>query len=112
MILHSAFSWIYWNPSSEAFSVPLLNYPILWYGIFFALSFILGYFLVIRILCRRYPFDSSCFLADRLSWFVVLGTVIGARLGAVFFYDWPYFKNHPLEIFQVRKGGLASHGGF
>lgn len=111
MILHSAFSWIYWNPSSEAFSVPLLNYPILWYGIFFALSFILGYFLVMRILCRRYPFDSSCFLADRLSWFVVLGTVIGARLGAVFFYDWPYFKNHPLEIFQVWKGGLASHGG-
>jgi phosphatidylglycerol:prolipoprotein diacylglycerol transferase len=50
-------------------------------------------------------------LTDRLTWFVVLGTLIGARLGDVFFYDWPYFKEHLLEIFMVWKGGLASHGG-
>ncbi len=53
----------------------------------------------------------SFLLTDRLTWFVVLGTIIGARLCDVFFYDWPYFKNHPLEIFMVWKGGLASHGG-
>ena len=50
-------------------------------------------------------------LTDRLTWFIVLGTIIGARLGDVFFYDWPYFKEHPLEILMVWKGGLASHGG-
>jgi phosphatidylglycerol---prolipoprotein diacylglyceryl transferase len=50
-------------------------------------------------------------LTDKLTWFVVLGTVIGARLGHVFFYEWPRYQHHLLEIFMVWKGGLASHGG-
>ncbi len=50
-------------------------------------------------------------LTDKLTWFIVLGTIIGARLGDVFFYDWPYFREHPWQIFMVWKGGLASHGG-
>jgi phosphatidylglycerol---prolipoprotein diacylglyceryl transferase len=50
-------------------------------------------------------------LTDKLTWFVVLGTIIGARLGDVFFYDWPYYKDNLLRIFMVWNGGLASHGG-
>ncbi|MBA3723014.1 MAG: prolipoprotein diacylglyceryl transferase [Parachlamydiaceae bacterium] len=53
----------------------------------------------------------SHFLADRVIWFIVAGTLIGARLGDVFFYDWGYYKNHLMEIFKVWNGGLASHGG-
>jgi phosphatidylglycerol:prolipoprotein diacylglycerol transferase len=54
---------------------------------------------------------TSYFLADRLCWFLIVGTLIGARLGVVFFYDWPYYQSQPLEIFKIWKGGLASHGG-
>jgi len=50
-------------------------------------------------------------IADRLTWFLIIGTIIGARLGHVFFYDWPYYEAHPWEILMIRKGGLASHGG-
>lgn len=50
-------------------------------------------------------------LTDKLTWYVVLGTIIGARLGDVFFYDWPHYKDNLLRIFMVWKGGLASHGG-
>lgn len=50
-------------------------------------------------------------LTDKLTWFIVLGTVIGARLGHVFFYDWPRYQNHWFEIIKVWEGGLASHGG-
>lgn len=53
----------------------------------------------------------SVLFTDRLVWFVVFGTVIGARLGHVFFYEWPYYAAHPIEILMIRKGGLASHGG-
>jgi phosphatidylglycerol---prolipoprotein diacylglyceryl transferase len=53
----------------------------------------------------------GCLLTDRLTWFVVLGIIIGARLGDVFFYDWPYYRNNLPAIFMVWKGGLASHGG-
>lgn len=58
------------------------------------------------------PSQTAYYLIDRLCWFAVVGTIIGARLGAVFFYDWPYFREHPIEIFKVWHGGLASHGGF
>jgi phosphatidylglycerol:prolipoprotein diacylglycerol transferase len=53
----------------------------------------------------------SYFLSDRLCWFLIAGTVIGARLGVIFFYDWPYYRSHPSEIIKIWKGGLASHGG-
>jgi prolipoprotein diacylglyceryl transferase len=58
------------------------------------------------------PLKEICtHLADRLTWFVTLGTLIGARLGEVFFYDWPHYRNNLLDIFKIWEGGLASHGG-
>lgn len=55
--------------------------------------------------------DLSLMLTDRLTWYVVIGTVVGARLGHVFFYEWPRYQQNPIEIFKVWEGGLASHGG-
>jgi phosphatidylglycerol:prolipoprotein diacylglycerol transferase len=50
-------------------------------------------------------------LTDRLAWFIVVGMIVGARLGHCFFYDWPRYSSDPLSIFRVWEGGLASHGG-
>ncbi|MBS4168577.1 prolipoprotein diacylglyceryl transferase [Parachlamydia sp. AcF125] len=50
-------------------------------------------------------------LADQITWFVTVGTVVGARLGEIFFYDWPHYRDHPLDMFKIWEGGLASHGG-
>ncbi len=47
---------------------------------------------------------------DKLLLYVVPATIVGARLGHVFFYDWAYYKNHLSEIYKVWEGGLASHG--
>jgi phosphatidylglycerol---prolipoprotein diacylglyceryl transferase len=44
--------------------------------------------------------------------FLLLGTIIGARLGHVFFYQPDYYLAHPWEVPMVWQGGLASHGGF
>lgn len=57
------------------------------------------------------PRDLAFYFTDRLSWFVILGTIIGARLGHVFFYEWQFYMTHPVQIFKVWEGGLASHGG-
>lgn len=57
------------------------------------------------------PSDWAHFVTDRMTWFVVGGVIIGARLGHVIFYGWPYYQHHLGEILQVWKGGLASHGG-
>lgn len=195
-------AWLYWNPPIEVFRVPIIDRPIVWYGVLFVSGFIIGYFLFIPILARflknskhlsiidihnwpqliltlqnassdspelitqllqklrpdtlnkikslqinlkpddqtkndivnglnhllhnkhsqRFDIESAFsgissakrtafFLADRLIWFTVLGTLVGARLGQVFFYDWAIFSLHPEEIIKVWKGGLASHGG-
>ena len=55
--------------------------------------------------------ELSILFTDRLTWYVVIGTVIGARLGHVLFYDWHYYSTHLSEILMIRQGGLASHGG-
>lgn len=115
-------AWLYWDPQKDLFTVPFINRPIAWYGLFFVLGIILSYMIVLylmrTLLQERHRFNTlrevkatALSLTDRLTWFVVLGIIIGARLGHVFFYDWPYFKHHPIEILYVSEGGLASHGG-
>jgi len=120
-------AWLYWDPSRKALTIPYFNHPVAWYGILFVTGFIFGYFVFQPLLRRflqqhQYPKKDQLttlfstrnqmayFLSDRLCWFVVAGTVIGARLGDVLFYTGPYWDN-PLEIFKIWNGGLASHGG-
>ncbi|MEI8364989.1 MAG: prolipoprotein diacylglyceryl transferase [Parachlamydiaceae bacterium] len=107
-------AWFYWNPPREAFTIPLIDLPVMWYGILFALGFVCGYFILIPILKSSLSKNNrslSTQFADRLTFFIVIGTIVGARLGHVFFYDWPYYAANPLEIIMLRHGGLASHGG-
>jgi phosphatidylglycerol:prolipoprotein diacylglycerol transferase len=112
------FAWLYWNPERIAFTVPFIERPVAWYGICFVFGFMVGYCLLIPMFQRRlqikYPATArelSFALVDRLTWFVVGGTLVGARLGHVFFYEWPYYQTHPSEIYKIWNGGLASHGG-
>jgi phosphatidylglycerol---prolipoprotein diacylglyceryl transferase len=120
-ILNHFFAWLYWNPPRVAFTVPLIDRPVVWYGILFVTGFILGYFIINPIFSRFLtqteklsPSEAkriSYSITDKLCWFIVAGTLIGARLGSVIFYDWEIYRENPWEIFQIWKGGLASHGG-
>lgn len=79
-----------------------------WYGLAFAIGFWIGYEIVSRIF--RHEGVPERWVGALLI-YVVLGTVIGARLGHVFFYDWAYYSQHPGDIIKIWEGGLASHGG-
>ncbi|MFI5333887.1 MAG: prolipoprotein diacylglyceryl transferase [Chlamydiales bacterium] len=109
-----SFAYFYWDPPREMFPfvLPLLNRPILWYGFFFALGFFLGYLILRRELRRTWDSNKARLLADRITLFVILGAVIGARLGDLLFYQnlASYFHD-PLGVVKVWEGGLASHGG-
>jgi phosphatidylglycerol:prolipoprotein diacylglycerol transferase len=48
---------------------------------------------------------------DLLTLYIILGTILGARLGHCLFYDPEYYLSHPLDILKIYQGGLASHGG-
>lgn len=114
-------AYIYWDPRPEIFVLPVVHWPILWYGVFFALGFAVGfsifYSLLVRLMLKTLdePLADvkkrAMWLADRLTIYVIAATVIGARLGHFLFYEHPsQYLSHPLEIFLVWKGGLASHG--
>ncbi len=107
------FGFISWDPERIAFTIPYFNIAIMWYGIFFALGFVAAYFIFIST-ATRYCTSANVTVykfADTLLWYILLGTLIGARLGHVLFYDLDYYLANPIEIIMIRNGGLASHGG-
>ena len=93
-----------------AFSV--VGMDIRWYALAYVAAFIVGYFLF-KYLMRRS--DSGLIISDKkmddLLTAVILGVVVGGRLGYVTFYNLGYFLLHPLEIFAVWHGGMSFHGG-
>jgi prolipoprotein diacylglyceryl transferase len=96
-----------WNVEPDIFS--LGPFRPRWYGLLFALGFVVGYEIVAQFYRREgRPLEnlSSLFL------YLFLGTIIGARLGHVFLYQPDYYLSRPWEILMVWQGGLASHGGF
>jgi phosphatidylglycerol---prolipoprotein diacylglyceryl transferase len=97
---------ITWNVSPEIFSIGPLS--IRYYGLFFVLGFIFGYYIFQRYFkIEKIPIQE----VDRLAVFVFIGAVLGARLGHVLFYEPQYYINNPGEILKIWQGGLASHGG-
>ena len=79
-----------------------------WYGLMFAIGFWVGYEIVWRIFRHEGAPESW---VGKLFFYVVIATILGARLGHVFFYDWSYYSQHLADIPKIWEGGLASHGG-
>ena len=102
MILDS----ITWTASPELFSAGPVT--VRWYGLMFAIGFLVGYEIVYRIF--RHEGAKEAWVGS-LFIYVVVATILGARLGHVFFYDWGYYSQHLGEIPKIWEGGLASHGG-
>ncbi|MDX1332222.1 MAG: prolipoprotein diacylglyceryl transferase [Robiginitalea sp.] len=113
-----------WNPDDTLFKLGVLQ--IKYYNLLWIIAFAVGWYIMKRIFERE---NKSREQLDSLFVYTVLATMLGARLGHVFFYDWPYYKNHLLEIllpireragsslFGIINGyeftgftGLASHG--
>ena len=98
--------FIDWTASPELFSVGPIT--VRWYGLMFAIGFLVGYEIVYRIFRHEGARESW---VGNLFIYVVVATIVGARLGHVFFYDWGYYSQHLGDIPKIWEGGLASHGG-
>lgn len=94
-----------WDVDPEIFRIGPV--AVRWYGLLFASSFLFGY-IIIHKMFRNENLDDT--VLDRLTVYMALGTIIGARLGHCLFYEPTYYLKHPLEIFAIWHGGLASHG--
>ncbi len=103
-----------WNPSE---GIDIGFFTIRYYSLMFVIAFGLGWYIMKHIYQRE---NESLDKLDTLFIWTVIATLLGARLGHVFFYDWEYYRNHLSEIllpFSFENGfeftgfrGLASHG--
>ncbi len=101
-----------WDPDRVFFIIPYIHHPVMWYGILFAVGFIVGFYLLKKMFLALLEDSKEAIrLADQSIIFLVAGTLIGARLGHILFYGLHYYSVHPWSIFKVWEGGLASHGG-
>lgn len=98
-------NFIVWDVDPEIFHLGSLT--IRWYGLLFALGFVFGY-IIMGDMFKREKIAPK--LLDSITTYMVLGTVIGARLGHCLFYEPEYYLSNPFRILKVWEGGLASHG--
>lgn len=100
---------IIWNANPELFHIG--GFAVRWYSLLFVSGFILGFF-IFQWFFKREKLDPG--LLDSLLVTLIVGTIVGARLGHCLFYQPDYYLGSWegfLEIFMPWKGGLASHGG-
>lgn len=104
--------FIRWNPKPEIFTIPGIDLPVRWYGLMWALAFIVCHFYMNRIFRKEGRSDKQL---DTLTLYIILGTVIGARLGHFLFYEPDLMFHDPgkwfVSLVTPPFSGLASHGG-
>lgn len=104
--------------SPEVFSIHLfgLSFSLRWYALAYIVGIVIGWRIVLAALARPNLWRAGAPLSreqvdDLLTW-VILGVILGGRLGYVIFYQPTYYMSHPSEILQVWQGGMSFHGGF
>lgn len=85
-------------------------FAVRWYGMMYLIGFASSYFLV-RYQIKKKGLQLGRDFVESLYSYLILGLLLGARLGYVIFYNLSYYVQHPLEIFAIWHGGMSFHGG-
>lgn len=106
------------NISPEVFSLDLfgLHFAVRWYALGYIVGITIGWWIIRMAIGRDRlwtgsPAMTRAQLEELVTW-MVLGIIIGGRLGFVLFYQPAYYLANPLDIFKLWQGGMAFHGGF
>lgn len=103
-------NYIVWDVDPFIFHLPdfLGGRPIAWYGLLWAMVFIVGYYIMKKVYKKEGLDDDKL---DKLLMYMLIFTIVGARLGHCLFYEPEYYLSNPIKFLYVWEGGLASHGG-
>jgi len=105
------------DPALFTLTVGGMEFSLRWYALAYIAGLVLGWRLMVMLMRRPrlWPGETAPMKPSEpeelLTW-MVIGVVLGGRLGFVLFYNLPYYLAHPLEIFAVWQGGMSFHGGF
>ncbi|MBW2105856.1 MAG: prolipoprotein diacylglyceryl transferase, partial [Deltaproteobacteria bacterium] len=97
-------------PNINPTIIKIGHLQIRWYGVMYILGFLASYFLV-KYQIRKKGLNININTVNDLFLFLIIGLIIGARLGYVIFYNLPFYLGHPLKIFAIWEGGMSFHGG-
>lgn len=103
----SILSYLIWNIDPEFFTIPFFDRPVRWYGLLFALGFLVSQQILFYIYRKEGKQEKD---VETLTIFMIIATIIGARLGHVLFYEPDKYLSNPIDIIKIWEGGLASHG--
>ena len=98
-------------PSIDPVFLNLGPVQLRWYGLMYMISFIAGYFLLKRLSKAKKMQLTTDDLYDLL-FFLILGVMVGGRIGYVLFYDLGSYIQRPVDILKIWQGGMSFHGGF
>jgi prolipoprotein diacylglyceryl transferase len=106
-------NYIIWDVDPFIFTFPenfplLGGRPIAWYGLCWAMVFIVGYYIIKKVFKKEGLGEEY---ADKILMYMLIFTIVGARLGHCLFYEPGYYLSNPIKFLYIWEGGLASHGG-
>lgn len=84
-----------------------------WYGLMYVIAFFLAWYLTKRLLIEQGDWSTTIKPENYEGLFtaLILGVILGGRLGYILFYNFGYYSAHPIEILYVWQGGMSFHGG-
>jgi phosphatidylglycerol:prolipoprotein diacylglycerol transferase len=97
-------------PNLDPTIVTIGPFHIRWYGVMYILGFAASYILV-RYQIRKKQLPIRIDTLNDLFLYLVLGLIIGARIGYCIIYNLPFYLAHPLKVFAIWEGGMSFHGG-
>ncbi len=86
-------------------------FAIRWYGLMYLIGFAAS-FLLVRYQVKKRGLELGEEFVETLYTYLILGLLLGARIGYVLFYNAAYYWEHPIEVFAITQGGMSFHGGF
>jgi phosphatidylglycerol:prolipoprotein diacylglycerol transferase len=97
-------------PNIKPYIVKIGPLQIRWYSLMYLIGFVSSYFLV-RYQVRKKKLQIEMKLIEDIYFYMIIGLIVGARLGYVLFYNFQEYLRNPLEIIAVWHGGMSFHGG-
>lgn len=100
------------HPQFDPVALSLGPLAVRWYGLMYLLAFVSA-FILLRYRIRHYPWVAASWRGelDDMLFYLVLGVIVGGRLGEVLFYQPAYYAANPLDVVKIWQGGMSFHGG-
>ena len=89
-------------------AVHIFSFEIRWYSLAYIIGILIGWILGKKIFIKDLQIKEKF---DDFITYLILGIIVGGRLGYVFFYNFNYYSNNIIDIFKIWQGGMSFHGG-